>query len=373
MSDSERIQVSLKLRLTCAQEATLRRWLWHLTGVHNWVIRTVEREKCAGRTPTAIDLKRRINGHSRKMGMPTEPLYGAIDTARDAWERCFRRLAKRPKLRGSRRPLNSIGLPHGIRSWRGSRPVIYGIGPVRVHQQVIPEGRVGYARIVRRASGWYLCLFVQAKPKAHERVGCHEVGVDPGFASLLTLSTGEVFDIASELDDSASRLAQAQRGGRKRLAARLQERISNRRKNRNHHISRKLVSENTLIAFSKDSTAKIARRFGKSVASAGHAQLRSMLRYKSDLTGDTKYIEVPSRNSTRTCYECGALTGPQGLAGLKVRFWQCSACGSQNHRDVNAARNTLRIGRGMRPERSREAAPGIAHLATPRSPSTEQP
>ncbi|MEI6355336.1 MAG: zinc ribbon domain-containing protein [Methylococcus sp.] len=51
--------------------------------------------------------------------------------------------------------------------------------------------------------------------------------------------------------------------------------------------------------------------------------------------------------SPRICSACGALTGPQGRAGLKVRQWECIECGTQHDRDVNAAINTLTAAVGM--------------------------
>jgi transposase len=354
------ISVTLKLRPTCAQEAVFRRWLWHLTGLHNWTIKSIEREAQAGRYPSASDIKRRINGHSQRMGVPVDAMHAVVDTAAESWRRCFRKLARKPQLRGARRPLNSIGFAHGIKTIKNGRVHIPNIGLVRFHRQEFQSGHCGYARIVRRASGWYLCLFLKSAPRPIVRSGDREVGLDPGFSSLLTLSTGEVIERASEWPSGSARLAQAQRGRRKQLTARLQERIANRRKNRNHHISRQLVSENSLIAFSADNRAGMARaRFGKSVASAGHGQLLLQLRYKC-LHGGSELVEVDSRNSTRTCSACGALTGPTGYAGLSIRSWECSVCGTGHDRDGNAAVNILTTGRGLRLKSGREAALGIA-------------
>jgi transposase len=167
---------------------------------------------------------------------------------------------------------------------------------------------------------------------------------------LLALSTGEKIAHPRELEASALRLGQAQRGTNRKLTARISEGIANKRKDRNHKLSRRLVSENTLIAFSADRHSAIARRFGKSVASSGHHQLRSMLSYKSR-TGGTTYVEPDSKNSTRTCSACGALTGPQGWAGLKVREWDCGACGAHHDRDTNAGMNALISGAGLAHER----------------------
>ena len=118
-------------------------------------------------------------------------------------------------------------------------------------------------------------------------------------------------------------------------------RSGNERKDRNHKLSRRLVSENAVICFSKDNLRGLSRAgFGKSVASAGHGQLRGMLAYKSR-AGGRLYLEPVSKGSTRTCSTCGSSTGPQGRAGLSVRQWECSACGTHHDRDVNAAINTL--------------------------------
>lgn len=353
------IQCQLKLQLRPAQERLLNRWLWHLTGVYNWTLRTIELDAKNHIYHSAYDFNVRLNGHSDRLGIPVTILRGTVATAYMAWKRCFRKLARQPRLKGSRNRLNSLAIGGGehIR-FHGRRVNIPKLGHVRFCQQRIPEGRIGTARIVRRASGWYLCLFIQAEPNAIPHVSNGQVGIDPGFISLLVLSTGEKIGEPRELARSASRLAQAQRGQRTRLTARLNERIANQRKDRNHKLSRRLVAENRLIAWSADNTKGIARTFGKSVTSAGHSMLRQMLSYKSR-TGGREYVEVSNRNSTKTCSTCGALTGPSGRRSLSVRTWTCG-CGAIHDRDVNAAVNTLKSGLGINLNSTREGALGIA-------------
>ena len=89
---------------------------------------------------------------------------------------------------------------------------------------------------------------------------------------------------------------------------------------------------------------KNPNKFGKSVSSSGHYQLRRQISYKSSICG-RRFLEIDSRNSTRICSYCGSLTGPTGWTGLSVREWVCSACGAVLDRDVNSAINTL-IGAG---------------------------
>lgn len=334
------IQTQLKLRLNPAQTPILTEWLWALTGVWNWAVRKIELDARDGVYHSPQDFQNLLANHSKKMGIPSHILQGILGAAHTAWTRCFKKTAKKPRLKGKHNRLASIPFPDPFRPASGNYISVPGLGKVRFHKQDIPEGRIKCGRIIRRASGWYLCLFIDAEPKRIERTGCGRIGIDPGFKNLLTTSEGETIDHPRELEAGARRLAQAQRGHNKALVARLSERMANRRKDRNHKLSRQLVAKNTLIAFSQDCIRGVAKRFGKSVSSSSHYQLRQMLAYKA-LKSGTQYVEVASRFSTMTCSACGSPSGPTGLSGLVVRQWCCTECGTLHDRDVNAARNTL--------------------------------
>lgn len=351
------IQRQLKLKLTKAQERELDRWLYHLAAVWNWAIRKIELDGKDGFYYSKREFNNLLAGHGQKLGIPSHIMQGVLGSARDAWLRCYRGLARKPRLKGVRNKLNSIPFPDPFRPAKNNRIHLLGMGKVRFHAQDIP-GSIKSARLVKCASGWYLCAFVDAEPQEIPAHGNGGVGVDPGFNNLLALSTGEKIEHPRELRQSALRLAQAQRGGNKRLAARLNERIASQRKDRNHKLSRRLVSENQFIAFSADSHRSIAKRFGKSVSDSAHFQLRQMLSYKSKRRTDGLgvYVEPDSRNSTRTCSVCGALSGPRGWAGLSVREWDCGACGAHHDRDTNAAMNALIAGAGLAHEMSVRAA-----------------
>lgn len=344
------VQYQLKLRLTKAQEAELVMWLYHLTAIWNWAIRKIELNSKDKIYFSPQSFRNLLAGHSSRLGITSHVIQGILSMAHESWSRCFKRLAGRPRLKGKRRPLNSILFPDPIRPPKGNRIAVPGIGNVRFHKMAIPAGRIKRGRICKRASGWYLCLVIEAQPKPIQRTADGIIGIDPGFSSLLTTSMGEIIEHPRELEALALRLAKAQRGKNKKLTSRIQERIGNQRKDRNHKLSRRLIAENVTIYFSKDNNSGIAKRFGKSVASSGHAQLRRMLAYKS-LIGGTEYVEVDSRNSTKTCSSCGVQSGPTGLSGLAVRLWRC-ACGAHHNRDQNAAMNALIVGAGLAHERS---------------------
>lgn len=353
------VTCQLKLKLTPRQERQLSHWLFHLAAVWNWAIKKIENDGRDGIYYTPKEFQNLLRSHSQKLGIPSHTLQSVLSGAHCAWSRCFKRLARRPRLKGRRNKLNSIPFPDPkFVLWPKHRISVMGIGRVRYHRQLLPEGKIKCGRIVKRASGWYLCLVIDANPTAIPSLARGQIGVDPGFKDLLTFSTGEKVAHPRELEASALRFAQAQRGNSRKMAARIQERIANQRKDRNHKLSRRLIAENGLIAFSADRHSAIARRFGKSVTSSSHFQLRLMLAYKSRCRTDGSciYIETPSKNSTRICSSCGTLSGPTGWTGLSVRQWDCSACGAHHDRDVNAAMNTLIVGAGLVHEMSVRAA-----------------
>jgi putative transposase len=339
------IQVQLKLRLCKKQEQVCDQWLYHLASVYNFAVRKIELNAKNKIYFSRKEFQNILAGHSQRLGIPSHVLQGVLCTVYDAWTRCFKKIAGKPRLKGARNKLTSIPFPDPIKTPKGNRITLLGLGSLRFYKQELPEGKIKCGRLIKRASGWYLCLFIDAEPKKIERIAFGKIGIDSGFKDLLVLSTGEKIGHPRELEAAALRLAQAQRGHRVKLAARIQERIANRKKDRNHKLSRRLVAENIFIAFAKDNIKGIAKRFGKSVASSAHGQLRRMLSYKMPKSGGT-YVEPDSKFSTMTCNECGGLFGPTGYAGLKVRQWVCKGCGAAHDRDVNAAINTLIAGAG---------------------------
>ena len=358
----QRITCLVKLRVNKKTEIELNRWLYHLASVYNWAIKKIElnaQDKIYFNSSKSF--QNLLAGCSSKLEIPSHTIQGTLITAFDAWGRCFKKLSGKPKLKSIRNKLNSIPFPDVLRTGKinkiqGNKITLPSLGAIRFHKQDIPNGDIKSARLIKRAGGWHLCLFIEASRETILRTNDSEVGIDPGFKDLLTLSNGIKINRPKELANSANRLAKAQRGINRKLTAKLHLKIKNQRKDRNHKLSLKLVQENAVIAFSKDNHQAIAKRFGKSVSNAAHYQLQQMLEYKSR-AGGTKYIEVDSRNSTKTCSCCGVINSDiKGLAGLSVRQWECKDCGSLHDRDINAARNTLIAGVGATLEELRYAA-----------------
>jgi IS605 OrfB family transposase len=227
----------------------------------------------------------------------------------------------------------------------GYRTYLPGIGKIKFYKQEIPTGKIKMSRIIKKPSGWYLALWIDAEHIFTVKDTDKAVGIDPGFNTLLTLLDGTKYENPRELRKGESRQAPPQRGKRNKLAARLLEKQTNRRNDRNHKISRKLVENYKIIKYSNDNFKGLARIHGKSVSEASLGNLIDMITYKGRL-GGRDVISVNSRYTTMTCSACGAKTGPRGWSGLAVRIWECSACGAVHDRDINSAVIVLNSGAG---------------------------
>jgi putative transposase len=191
---------------------------------------------------------------------------------------------------------------------------------------------------------WWLCLPVERQ--VLQSVAPKEaVGIDLGLKDIAATSDGDKLEAGHFYRNIEQKIAMAQRRGHKRQAKRLHRTAARRRKDALHKFSRKIVNEYQIIKIGDVSSLKLAKtRIAKSVLDAGWGMLKTQLQYKGQQAGRSVVI-VSERDSTRTCSNCKALTGPTGLDMLVIRIWVCSACGDTHDRDVNSARNHLSAGR----------------------------
>ena len=182
---------------------------------------------------------------------------------------------------------------------------------------------------------WHLNVVVKVKGASSS--GTAAVGLDLGLKTAVTASTGQ--KIEGRLFRAAeSRLAMAQRAGKKRQARILHAKVKNQRKDLLHKFSTQLVKENAAIFVGDVSGAKLVKTtMAKSTLDAGWSAFKTMLEYKSHQAGIV-FAVVNEAYTTQTCNACGVIAGPKGRAGLNKRVWGCG-CGAVHDRDVNAALN----------------------------------
>ena len=191
---------------------------------------------------------------------------------------------------------------------------------------------------------WYANICVETV--ATKSAGTESVGIDLGLKDFATLSTGEKIEAQRLYRGAEAKLAVAQRANKKQRVKAIHAQIANRRKDFLHKLSTRLVKENGAIFVGNVNAAGLAKtNMAKSVLDAGWSSFRTMLQYKCDHAA-VWFEEVNESYTTQTCSCCGSIpaSSPKGRAGLRIREWTCSDCGSVHDRDTNAARNILARG-----------------------------
>jgi putative transposase len=208
------------------------------------------------------------------------------------------------------------------------------------------------------------------------------IGIDLGLLHFATLSTGDTIENPRYLRKSEKRLKKAQqalsckkRGSKRRKKAvqriaKQHRKIRNQRQDFLHKESRKLVSTYEFTVFEDISSANLSKRpkpkqdedgkylpngasakagLNKSILDAGWSTFITMCEYKAESAGTVQVVRVNPYKTSQICSAC-LKEGPH--KDLSERTHTCIYCGVVLDRDVNAARNILRLGRshqGTRP------------------------
>jgi putative transposase len=234
------------------------------------------------------------------------------------------------------------------------RLALQGIGHLKVmwHREM-PASATVRTVTVRRVAGRSVCFALALQVAAvPARKVMRAVGVDLGVHNFAALSTGVLIPGPRAYRKARRQLRVAQRrvsrrvkGSRRRqkaglLLARLHERIRNLRGNHAHQLSRRLVSDFGLIAVEDLQIRGLTRGFlAKDINDQGWAEFLRLLRYKAEDAG-IQVVAVPPGGTSQTCSGCGARVSKP----LSERVHRCPNCGLVVDRDINAARNILRLG-----------------------------
>ncbi len=263
-----------------------------------------------------------------------------------------RRQNKKPWLKwrksnGTRRSLGWIPFANQSTGFRGDTFIFRGEAyEVFLHRPLPDNAEMGCGSFSEDSRGrWYVNVPIEV-PEATQAVNA-KVGIDLGTKTLAALSSGEKIDVPAFYRASETKLAILQRARKGKRVKAIHAKIRNRRKDFLHKQSTKLVRQYGFIAVGNVSPTILAQTsMAKSVLDAGWSGFRTMLSWKSRLRGGGMCLGVSEHLTTQTCSECGCLppSRPKGTAGLRIRDWTCDECGAVHDRDVNAARNILRVG-----------------------------
>ncbi|MHC1631452.1 MAG: RNA-guided endonuclease InsQ/TnpB family protein [Methanotrichaceae archaeon] len=224
------------------------------------------------------------------------------------------------------------------------------IGSVRIFKHREIEGKIKTCTLKKDAVGDWLAILVAENEDVPTIEPETAIGVDVGLKTLAATSAGELIGYPDYLHTEEKKLAKSQRelsrkkkGSNNRAKAKLKvakihRKITRRRDDYLHKVSRHLTDSADMVVFENLNIQGMVKNhhLAKSIADHSWGKLIRFTQSKAAKVG--KVVElVDARYTSQICSNCGIIV-PKTLA---QRVHRCSKCGLEMDRDVNAAINIM--------------------------------
>ena len=282
----------------------------------------------------------------------SQTLQHALRNLDTAYQNFFKKRSKFPKFH-SKKHGGSFAVPQHFKV-EGNKLYIpkFKKEGIKLVEDKKLEGELRNVTVtVTPAGKYYVSIMSRVEYEPLKKTNS-KVGIDLGLKDLIITSYGIKYSSNKFINKYSGRLSTAQKHlsrkkkgsstwNRQRIkVARVQEKISDCRKDKLHKISTDLIRKYDII-FCENLNVKGMERnhhLARSINDAGWSMLVSMLQYKAEWN-DKKVLKIGRYYpSSKTCNKCGYVNQSLTLAD---RQWTCPVCGTVLDRDVNAARNIL--------------------------------
>lgn len=257
-----------------------------------------------------------------------------------------------PRFRGKGR-YDSFTFPQSGFSLDGNILRLSKIGNVKVVLHRPVEGNIKTCTIKRSSTDkWYVMFSCEWEPTPLPENN-EAVGIDVGLHSFATLSTGEHIENPRFFRQEEKALAKAQRKlskaekgtlerkKRRKVVARIHERIAWKRQDFIHQHSRRIINRFGIIAVEDIHVKRMLHNhcLAKSISDAAWSGFFQLLAQKA-AWATRQFVAVNPAYTSQTCSSCGH----RQKMPLSERVFKCPCCGLELDRDHNAAVNILGLG-----------------------------
>jgi len=250
---------------------------------------------------------------------------------------------------------DSITYPQSGFSLKGNILHLSKIGDIKVRLHRPIEGTIKRLTIRRSSTKkWYVSFLVEDGPREALPESEKAIGIDVGISNFAVFSDGTFIENQRHLAECESRLSEAQskkdklskgspeRRKANRKVSHIYEKLCNLRDNFAHQLSRDIVDDYGIICMEDiDITNMIEKKpyMAKSVLDASWNRFRTYVMYKAASAG-RKMVLVSPAYTSQICSGCGTIVKKD----LSERVHNCPRCSLTLDRDLNAAKNILRLG-----------------------------
>jgi putative transposase len=251
------------------------------------------------------------------------------------------------------------------------------LGWVRFRWSRQPAGEIKHLTVSCDALGWHVSLCCERETAAAATNIGAPVGLDRGVAAVVATSDGRTYAMSGLPPGQAERLRRLGRkagrqetarrhrpnGQRRRSArhqrtldaiAKLRAREARIRRDFLHKLTTDLAKSHGMVAIESLDVAALTgsargsvdepgtnvrakAALNRAILAQGWGELRRQLAYKCERHGGQLVDDVPARDTSRRCAECGEIDA----ASRSGRRFTCTACGHTDDADINAARVIL--------------------------------
>jgi putative transposase len=351
---------------TALQRQTLARVFGCCRYVYNWALRLRSdawsqegRSITYGETSAFLAQLKCEPDHAWLSEVSCVPTQQALRHLQRAFVNFFEKRARYPSFK-RKSGMQSAEYTRSAFKWdtENHRLSLSGLGRLRVRWSREFSSSPSTVTIQRDTADRYfvtLCLDeeVEKLKPVHQAVG-----IDLGITALATLSSGEKIENPRHLDRLERRLARAQRalsrkqkGSKRRAAqriqvARLHARVADARRDHLNKATTDLVRRFDVIALEDLNVRGMVQNhtLARAISDAGLGEFRRMVAYKCEWYGRELRLADRFYPTSRCCFDCGQVLEE---LPLRIRKWDCPACGQHHDRDVNAAKNILAAGQAV--------------------------
>lgn len=269
----------------------------------------------------------------------------------------FNRTAKHPPTFRSWRKYRSVTFKQAGYTLNGNVLTINALKlRLRFHLSRPVKGKVQTLSVKRDAVGdYWIIVAVRRNDETSESKSMtgKTAGFDFGMKHFLTQDNGVKIDsplaLFSHLDalrKGSRRMSRKEKGsnGRRKARlslARLHRKISNIREDFQWKLANRIISDYDVICLETLDIKAMQKMWGRKINDLSFTSFVSKLSWLCAKYGK-KFVQIDKwEASSKTCSSCGYRTEEMPL---DIRKWTCPHCGTVHDRDVNAAKNILRVG-----------------------------